>query len=129
MVGTLKSGPKRSSRPFTTARPALSVHALHHAGALVVGERTLWQWNRPKTTTTAAVRAENSRIIITVDDVATVVLIDRVPVRLGGTRPYFLCPHCGERSWDLYMHKDHFTCRVCQQLDYPSRHQPLIASL
>lgn len=49
-----------------------------------------------------------------------IVEIERVPCRLGGTRPWFRCPACGRRCGALYATSTRFRCRVCADLQYPS---------
>ena len=39
----------------------------------------------------------------------------------GAQRFYFLCPFCGRRCRRLYMHRLHFKCRLCAQLNYYSQ--------
>ena len=39
----------------------------------------------------------------------------------GAKRLYFCCPFCGRRSRILYMHRQHFKCRLCAQLNYTSQ--------
>ena len=38
----------------------------------------------------------------------------------GGSRPWFLCPHCGRRVQILYYQRDSFACRTCSDLAYQS---------
>ncbi len=53
--------------------------------------------------------------------------IVRVPCRLGGSRPYFLCPGvvngivCGRRVAKLYGAGHYFLCRHCYGLTYSSQ--------
>jgi len=44
---------------------------------------------------------------------------DSVPNNYGGAdRYYFECPECGRRCRFLYLHKQHFKCRKCADLNY-----------
>jgi hypothetical protein len=113
-------GPPRQKLLNVEAVPALNVHQLYHAGALVLGTVTRWQWPN----LIAITRAEIGRILLAVDGGLEVpVLIDWVPAYLGGDRPYFECPGCGARRWDLYLQADIVACRICLCLDYASRHE------
>lgn len=53
--------------------------------------------------------------------IRTTVHIERTPCRLGGSRPWFSCPHCGRRVAVLYMRSKHFACRHCHRLAYGSQ--------
>jgi hypothetical protein len=53
--------------------------------------------------------------------VAETVRIVRLPCQYGGTRPYFLCPHCGQRVTKLYGPGRYFWCRHCYALTYGSQ--------
>jgi hypothetical protein len=122
MVGSLGSGgqriPRRVDPRPLEAVPALRIYALHHAGALVGGATTRWQLANYIIT----VRCEGSHIFLSFeggDEIA--VQIDRFPLFLGGDRPYFVCPGCSRRTWDLYL-KGCVRCRRCCNLDYSCRH-------
>jgi hypothetical protein len=39
----------------------------------------------------------------------------------GAYRQYFICPFCGRRCRMLYMHRRHFKCRLCANLNYYSQ--------
>ena len=60
-------------------------------------------------------------------DVEEPVGLVRVPCRLGGSRPYFLCPGvvngvaCGRRVAKLYGPGRYFLCRHCYGLTYTSQ--------
>jgi hypothetical protein len=108
------------------AVPALDVHALHHAGALVLGTATTWRWPHHVAPVTATVRAEIGRVVLTIAGGPEIsVLIAWVPVSgcLEGDRPYFVCPVCNRNVWDLYIVDQRFGCRRCCNLDYGSRHR------
>jgi hypothetical protein len=62
-------------------------------------------------------------------DVNETVRIARKPCRLGGSRPYFICPgavkeaHCGRRVCKLYLARRYFLCRHCYGLAYASQRE------
>lgn len=43
--------------------------------------------------------------------------VDYQPCRLGGSRPWFRCPHCDRRCGSLFL-SGQFTCRRCSRLLY-----------
>lgn len=46
----------------------------------------------------------------------------KVPNNYGGIpRLYFICPYCGKTARYIYMHKKHFKCRKCANLNYNSQ--------
>ena len=61
------------------------------------------------------------------EQVAEPIRILRVPCRLGGTRPYFICPGvmngaaCGRRVAKLHGAGRYFLCRHCYSLAYASQ--------
>jgi len=42
----------------------------------------------------------------------------RIPSGFGGSRAFWLCPHCGRRARFLYFKKLGFVCRSCAKLNY-----------
>jgi hypothetical protein len=101
--------------------PALNVHRLHRAGALLLGTVTHWQWPG----LIATVRAETTRILISTTGRETWVRLLREPGTLGNDYPVFACPGCGARRYDLYLLADVVACRACLGLDYRSQHESL----
>ena len=49
--------------------------------------------------------------------------LETTPCHLGGERYWFLCPACHERKGVLYGGDDHWLCRVCRNLTYPSQRE------
>ena len=50
--------------------------------------------------------------------------LDRTACRLGGSRPWFRCPGCGERRAVLHSVEGLFRCRGCHDLAYGSTREP-----
>ena len=46
---------------------------------------------------------------------------DETPCNYGGSRKWFLCPHCDRRIAVLYMVDTRFYCRHCSRLPYASQ--------
>jgi len=55
------------------------------------------------------------------EDVKQPISISRTPCNYGGTRPWFLCPHCCRRVSKLYAAGKYFLCRHCYSLAYHSQ--------
>ena len=60
--------------------------------------------------------------------------LDLTPCHLGGSRVWFLCPHCGRRCGKLYGRFERFLCRKCSDVDYyhsqsVNRYQRLVANI
>ena len=43
------------------------------------------------------------------------------PCNYGNSRPWFICPRCGNRMAILYMRNGNFACRHCQKVAYSSQ--------
>jgi hypothetical protein len=62
-------------------------------------------------------------------DIQHRVLLTRTPVRLGGSRPWFICSaetngkYCGRRVALLYSANGPFACRTCYGLAYASQRE------
>jgi hypothetical protein len=136
-MGGFGSGrPRGAGRRRVEDCRALVVDQLHRAGCL----RARWagegQWGHNGAEGASIhLRAEPGRLHLsyrirvagTWEDVTETVDIVRVPCRLGGTRPFFLCPGvvggvvCGRRVAKLYGPGRYFLCRHCYQLVYASQ--------
>ena len=46
--------------------------------------------------------------------------IARVPVTLGGERPWLVCPHCWGHAATLYLGRYGYACRTCNGVTYQS---------
>jgi len=109
---------------------ALDIRSLHRAGVLVVGRSCSWEWKRRDAVVgsigiyielltrlrlryqlTRQGQAEGKDYPVT---------ITWTPCRLGGNRPWFLCPCCGRRVAKLYS-STLFACRHCLHLNYASQ--------
>jgi len=90
-----------------------------------------WRWLREgQQVASIRMRAEADRVILTYrhrsgegewKDEEYPVFLDHTPCRLGGSRPWFLCParRCGRRVAILYGGTI-FACRRCHHLAYDS---------
>jgi hypothetical protein len=133
MMGGSGSGrPNGSGRSTVEACRSIDVNQLLRKGCLRPGWRGGWQWMRDgEKVASINLRAEHDRLHLSYricicggewEDVAESVGIVRVPCRLGGTRPYFICPGvvngiaCGRRVAKLYGPGRYFLCRHCYRL-------------
>jgi hypothetical protein len=118
--------PKQTS---TDAAPRLDAFLLHRQGALIDGAITRWRWPLPIGATTVLARTEGHRLFLAVND-GPETAFGIVPKRgTTGSSYAFLRCTC-ERSTPypstrfLYILKDRVACRLCHELDYPSRIPP-----
>jgi len=51
----------------------------------------------------------------------TVLELTHIPSGFGGSRVFWLCPHCGWRARFLYFKDRGFLCRECARLNYRSQ--------
>lgn len=63
--------------------------------------------------------ADTEGMHLTCDGQGAFVSIVRTPQRLGGERPWFVCPHCRKRAAILYGVP--FVCRQCRRIGYASQ--------
>ncbi len=126
-----------SGRDTVEAWRSIDVNRLHRRGCLRAGWTGSWQWTRDgEKVASINLRAERERLHLTYrvrigsgewEDVAEVVRIVRVPCRLGGTRPYFICPGvvsgitCGRRVAKLHGAGRYFLCHKCYRLAHASQ--------
>ena len=47
--------------------------------------------------------------------------LTRMPLNLGGSRAFMLCPECGEQFLVLYLHEGNWACKHCHGLAYRSQ--------
>ena len=116
---------------------SIDVNRLHKTGCLVPGWRGGWEWKRDgERVAWISMRAEERRLVLSYNyrrngeewqSVEEPVPIVPVPCRLGGTRPYFICPAvvngatCDRRVTKLYGPGRYFLCRHCYRLAYASQ--------
>jgi hypothetical protein len=138
-MGGFGSGRPGSGRQKVEWCWSLDVNKLHRAGCLVPGWGGGWQWQQGgKQTASVGLVATIDALTLRYrhrvngdewQDVFQPVPVVRVPCRLGGHRPYFICPGapsgraCGRRVTKLYVSGPHFLCRHCHQLTYACQHE------
>jgi hypothetical protein len=138
MMGGFGSGrPSGSGREKVEHARSIDVNRLHREGCLRAGWIGGWQWTRDgETVASINLRAEEDRLRLTYrarvgggewEDVDETVRIVRVACRLGGSRPYFVCPGvvngvaCGRRVAKLHGPGRYFLCRHCYRLAHASQ--------
>src|ERR1700756_5037603 len=103
MMGGFGSGrPSGSGRSTVEACRSIDANRLHGEGCLGAGWMGGLQWSRDREQVASInLRADHDRLHLTYrmrigggewEDVNETVRIVRVPCRLGGARPYFVCP-------------------------------------
>lgn len=137
-MGGIGSGrPPGSSRGTVESCRSIDVNRLHREGCLRPGWAGGWQWTYDgETGASISLRAESDRLHLSYrvricggewEDVVETIRIVRVPCRLGGTRPYFICGDvgsgigCGRRVAKLHGADRYFLCRRCYRLAHASQ--------
>ena len=137
-MGGFGSGRRSGSgRDTVEGCRSIDVNRLHRAGCLRAGWWGGWNWTRDgEKVASINLRAEVERLHLSCrvrigggewEDVEEIVRIVRVPCRLGGARPYFLCPgvvngiSCGRRVARLHGPGRYFLCRHCYRLAHASQ--------
>jgi hypothetical protein len=119
----------------------IDVNRLHREGCLTAGWAGAWQWTRDGQTVDGInLRAEESRLNLAYrlriggndwEEVTETIRIVRAACRLGGSRPFFICPGvvngcaCERRVVRLYGVGRYFRCRHCHGLAYASQREGL----
>lgn len=107
--------------------PALDILALRRAGLLEPGRSCLLRWRVAETVRgMAAVRCETEhwlmvRFRVDEEDRDQPVRVTWTSCRLGGRRPWFVCPGCERRTVKLYDGRRVFACNRCLKLAHRSR--------
>lgn len=116
---------------------SLDVNRLHKTGCLRPGWSGGWEWTEAGTRVAwIELRVASDRMHLSYririgggdwEPVAETVGIVQISCRLGGTRPYFICPGvvngvaCGRRVAKLHGAGRYFLCRHCYRLAYASQ--------
>ena len=139
-MGGFGSGrPSGGGREVVEACRSLDVNRLHRAGCLRAGWHGGWRWMQDgEQVAWIGLRAEADllRLLYRVriaggdwQEVDETVRTVRTPCRLGGSRPYFVCPGvvnavaCGRRLVKLFGAGRYFLCRHCYGLAYSSQRE------
>jgi hypothetical protein len=139
-MGGFGSGrPSGGGREVVEACRSLDVDRLQRAGCLRPGWSGSWLWTRNgEQVAWIGLRAEAGllRLMYRVrvaggewQEVDETVHTVRVPCRLGGSRPYFVCPGvvngvaCGRRVARLFGAGRYFLCRHCHRLAHASQRE------
>lgn len=137
-MGGFGSGrPNGSGRDKVEHSRSIDVNRLHKAGSLRAGTSGGWQWTQDgQKVASINLRAEpdwlhlSYRVRVAGGEWKSIeepVRIVRVPCRLGGARPYFICPGvvngiaCGRRVAKLHGPGRYFLCRHCYRLAHASQ--------
>ena len=151
-VGLQRKGSRRPSRHRRMARPTLGggatykscpsidVREWHQQGRLQSGQQFSWSWTcGGKSAGSISERVESAAVVLRYRSCSSgssecKAIEQRVPIslttcRLGGVRPWFICPvycdsrYCGRRAAILYCAGDLLACRRCYRLLYASQQQ------
>src|SRR6266480_779092 len=139
-MGGLGSGrPSGSGRDTVESCRSIDVNRLYKAGCLRPGWWGGWQWTRDgEKVASITLRAEADLLHLSYrvrirggewENVEESIRIVRVPCRLGGSRPYFICPGvvngiaCGRRVAKLHGPGRYFLCRHCYRLAHESQNE------
>lgn len=108
----------------------IDIRRWHRGGYLSTRTTFTWQWSRDGEKTGSigvtpcggAIRlAYNVKNDTQWRDASQTILTTTTPCHLGGSRPWFLCPICGDRAAVLYLRSSRFACRQCQRVSYTSQ--------
>jgi hypothetical protein len=137
-MGGLGSGrPAGSGRRTIESCRNLDICELQRNGSLQTGCCSVVEWQRSgETIASIGLGFDGARLILSYrsrdsdgvwQDILEPVEVERRPCRLGGQRPYFVCPGisngnaCRRRVLKLYGPGRYFLCRHCNRLAYASQ--------
>lgn len=138
-VNTLSTGGSRfgAGRPLKSVKAErckqIDVQTLHRAGLLLAGTST-WTWPAPQNKRGTAGRGFGVdadewgitlRFYVNEVECARRIGITRTLCNFGGTRPWFVCPACGERVGVLFQLSAEYLCRHCHKVSYRSQRASL----
>jgi hypothetical protein len=128
-----------STRDTVESSRSLDISRLHRAGCLNPGYRGGCEWTRDgEPVASVRLQRDGDALVLCYrvqrygqewQDVEQRTQIVWRPCRLGGERPYFLCPRvvngivCGRRAAKLYGVGTYFLCRHCYRLAYASQRE------
>ena len=131
-MGGMGSGSwyRYSTKWTTSDMRALDIRSIHREKLLIPGRWFCWQWTR-NGEEVASIGVHVAEDYVTLgytntprdgepQSISDTVAVVWTACRLGGERPWFLCPRCGRRVAILYGGV-HFYCRHCQKLSYKSQ--------
>ena len=128
-----------STKDTVESARSLGINSLNRAGSLHPGYRGVSEWTRDGNRVASInLRRDDHGLILSYRvrrnggewrDVERPTQIVWMPCRLGGWRPYFLCPGivngvvCNRWVTKLYGAGDYFLCRHCYRLAYASQRE------
>ncbi|MDY6891453.1 MAG: hypothetical protein SVU24_07640 [Pseudomonadota bacterium] len=137
-MGALGSGRHRdpNAKQTTAGVPALDIRTLKRQEALESGQQFEWQWFRRQqeiarvliTSVQDGLRVSPELPEVSATTDPTFITLEWTACRLGGERPWFICPECGRRCALLYLNQ-HLSCRECHQLVYACQRETDYARL
>lgn len=91
-----------------------------HPVLLQPGCESTWPFSSGSTRYDVTLTAREGEVLLESGPVRTRVRLERVPMRFGGHRTWFLCPACGQRRGMMFLGSNAWACRCCLRLKYPS---------
>ena len=123
--------PSYAGKDATEESMPLDIRRLSRSGGLGPGRTVTWEWTlneRPQSS--IRIRAVPWQVTLSyrytprggaAEVINQIVRLETTPCTLGGSRPWFACPACGQRVAVLYGAGRLFACRRCKALAYASQ--------
>lgn len=137
-MGGYGSGRGLSCRLTTDSMWRLDVRWLHREGLLSPGRRSTVRWSRNgQQVASIDIYANENHVMLKYrsrpsggewEDKEYPICLQRTTCHLGGQRPWFLCPLCGQRIAVLWGGSI-YACRHCHNLAYPCQREELHSRL
>jgi len=124
-----------NTKVTTESQHRVDIRWMRKQGYLQPGASGSLTWSRcGEQTGSIRYRTEHDRLVIFYQyrknggewqPVEEQILLNATPCNYGGSRPWFLCPHCSRRVAVLYGAGKRFLCRHCYSLAYASQQESL----
>lgn len=136
MGGYGSGGSNNTGRPLENEVPDLDVNRVRRVGGLALGSnrRWAWTWSHGRECSIGVWgRGEDEGVTLAYTvtprfggepyQVREDVGVEWTPCRLGGRRPWWLCPGCARRVMKLYGAGARYRCRICHRLAYRTQRE------
>lgn len=103
--------------------PAIDIRRLAREDLLKASTSFVWRWS-DGSTVSAKIHAHALELCYATNLKAMQSYwfqIAQTACNYGGTRSWFICPHCEKKCAKLYQRNARFACRTCQRLRYHSQ--------
>ena len=112
----------RKCKPKAEQACKLDIRYLSQSDLLHAGHSFTLSWNRGNERTNSVdITVLYDKLIVKYRNMTTSIKLTRTKCHYGGSRAWLTCPECNRRVALLYLLKNYFACRHCNNITYESR--------